>query len=253
MALSIQTILHPTDFSDNSRLAFQTACSLARDHGARLIVFHVKPALMRDPPWNPLVAAEAQEMQGMTFTWPQPSDPDLRVEHRVAEGEAAVEIIRLAQTLKCELIVMATHGRTGLARLLAGSVAEEVLRKAPCPVLAVRIPPPTPPAAPEATARPGDIVDVRALGAKLALTQTRTLLRASRVQVIRLIVPAGKEIETQKTKGETVVHCLEGCVAFTALGKTQNLEAGHLLYLPAGESHKVTGVKETSLLLTMFL
>ena len=73
------------------------------------------------------------------------------------------------------------------------------------------------------------------------------------MEVIRLVVPAGKEIEEHKAKGEIVVQCLEGKVAFTAFGKTQNLEAGKLLYLPTGEPHTVKGIENASLLLTILL
>jgi quercetin dioxygenase-like cupin family protein len=102
-------------------------------------------------------------------------------------------------------------------------------------------------------AKPGEVVDVRPLGSALASAQTKTLVRAEQVEVIRLAVPAGKEIEEHKAKGEIVVHCLEGKVAFTAFGKTQNLEAGKLLYLPTGEPHSVKGVENASLLLTIVL
>lgn len=102
-------------------------------------------------------------------------------------------------------------------------------------------------------AKPGEVVDVRPLGLALASAQTKTLVRAEQVEVIRLVVSAGKEIEEHKTKGELVVHCLEGRVAFTALGKTQNLEAGKLLYLPTGEPHSVKGIENSSLLLTVLL
>jgi nucleotide-binding universal stress UspA family protein len=56
------------------------------------------------------------------------------------EGDPATEILRIAQECKCDLIVMGTHGRTGVARLLMGSVAEHVVRKAECPVLVVKTP-----------------------------------------------------------------------------------------------------------------
>jgi nucleotide-binding universal stress UspA family protein len=62
------------------------------------------------------------------------------VEHRLEEGEPAAQILRVAKETKAGLIVMGTHGRTGLERILLGSVAEKVLRKAVCPVLTVRIP-----------------------------------------------------------------------------------------------------------------
>ena len=62
-------------------------------------------------------------------------------------------------------------------------------------------------------------------------------MRTATVEVVRLIVRAGQEIPQHASKGEIIVHCLEGRVAFTALGKTQVLEAGKLLDLPAGEPH----------------
>jgi quercetin dioxygenase-like cupin family protein len=102
-------------------------------------------------------------------------------------------------------------------------------------------------------AKPGQIMSARPLGPALATTATQTLVRASDVEVIRLIAPAGKEIQQHKAKGEIVVQCLEGQVAFTALGKTQNLQAGEFLYLPAGEPHSITGVDNASILLTILL
>ena len=73
------------------------------------------------------------------------------------------------------------------------------------------------------------------------------------MEVIRLVVPAGKEIEEHKARGEIVVQCLEGRVAFTAFGRTQNLEAGKILYLPTGQPHTVKGIENASLLLTVLL
>jgi quercetin dioxygenase-like cupin family protein len=102
-------------------------------------------------------------------------------------------------------------------------------------------------------AQPGEVVDVRPLGPALASSQTQTLLRAGQVEVRRLMVPAGTEIAEHKAKGEIVVHCLEGRVAYTAFGKTHTLEAGKLLYLPTGEPHSVKGIENASLLLTVLL
>jgi quercetin dioxygenase-like cupin family protein len=102
-------------------------------------------------------------------------------------------------------------------------------------------------------AKPGEIVDVRPLGPALASSQTTTLVRGEQVEVIRLVVPAGKEIAEHRAKGELVVQCLEGRVEFTALGRTQSLEPGTLLYLPAGEPHSLKGVVNASLLLSVLL
>lgn len=65
-------------------------------------------------------------------------DAKVPVEHLLEEGNPSAEILRVAQERRCDLIVMGTHGRTGLHRLLMGSVAEHVVRKAPCPVLVVK-------------------------------------------------------------------------------------------------------------------
>jgi len=100
-------------------------------------------------------------------------------------------------------------------------------------------------------AKPAEVVDVRPLGSALAWAQTKTLVRAEQVEVIRLVVPAGKHMEEHKAKGELIVQCLEGRVAFTAFGTTHNLEAGKLLYLPTGEPHTVKGMENASLLLTI--
>lgn len=141
--LPIRTILHPTDFSEYSGTAFRLACSLARESGARLIALHVMPApviltgegMMLPPP-------PAQDWDRMRKQLEQLAAPDPKVhlEHRLAQGDAGPEIVQAAQELHCDLIVIGTHGRTGLRRLLLGSVAEQVLRQAPCPVLTVKTP-----------------------------------------------------------------------------------------------------------------
>jgi quercetin dioxygenase-like cupin family protein len=102
-------------------------------------------------------------------------------------------------------------------------------------------------------AKPGEIVDVGLFGPALGSAETVTLVRAKDVEVIRLVVPAGKLIAEHKAKGEIIVHCLEGRVAFTAFGNSQTLEPGKLLYLPKGEPHSVRGLEDSSLLLTILL
>jgi nucleotide-binding universal stress UspA family protein len=139
--LRLRTILHPTDFSERSGYAFQLACALAWDHGARLVVLHVQPpvlchALVPLSSGPPAVWRALEEQLSKL----RPPDPDVSVEHHLTEGDPAAEILYLAQQTHCDLIVMGTQGRTALDRLLLGSVAEAVLRKAPCPVLTVRGP-----------------------------------------------------------------------------------------------------------------
>jgi nucleotide-binding universal stress UspA family protein len=139
----IQTILHPTDFSPPAGHAFEVACALARDHGARLVLLHVKP-----PPqvlfgkMGPVVVEPPDLRRTLQEQLDRlrPAESPLHVERRLAEGDAAAEIVKTAREVGSELVVMGTHGRTGLRRLLLGSVAEQVLRRAPCPVLTLRLP-----------------------------------------------------------------------------------------------------------------
>lgn len=137
---SVKTILFATDMSPNADFAFGVACSLARDYGARLLVLHVYP-----PPLNHgEVVARRQddgylENLGAELRRCQPPE-GVPAEYLLEEGAAADTILRTAASNRCDLIVVGTHGRTGLRHLLMGSVAEQVVRKAPCPVLTVKGP-----------------------------------------------------------------------------------------------------------------
>ena len=137
--LPVHTILFPTDFSENAQQAFSLACSLARDCGARIVVLYVVPPplgqdkvlIERDPD-------EYYEGPLKALHEIQSRDADVRVEHRLEDGDAAKAILRVAEDIQAGLIVLGTHGRSGLGRLLVGSVAEHVLREATCPVLTVK-------------------------------------------------------------------------------------------------------------------
>jgi len=142
----IETILHPTDFSEQSASAFDLACSLARDHSARLMVLHVFSSPLATfggmeavPPGQDEMNTEAAKRQLEAVQCPDASVP---LERRLVVGEPAEAIVQVAAETDSDLIVMGTHGRSGLARLLTGSVAESVLRKATCPVLTVKVPVP---------------------------------------------------------------------------------------------------------------
>jgi nucleotide-binding universal stress UspA family protein len=140
--LPIHTILHPTDFSERSVNAFHLACGLARDYGARLVVLHVAvpPTVIYGEgilPPNPELQLQEEQRQLDSLQTPQPG---VRAERRLEEGDPATEILRVAQEIGANIIVMGTHGRTGLTRLLMGSVAERVVRKASCPVMTVTTP-----------------------------------------------------------------------------------------------------------------
>jgi nucleotide-binding universal stress UspA family protein len=145
--IPIHTILHPTDFSPCSDMALQLAASLAREQRARLVVLHVgRPPLQHlgGPTPVPPLPMEwgREELEQKMRQRPLPDldpAPEYRVEFADPPSDAVLEV---ARDVRADLIVLGTHGRTSLARLLLGSVAEQVLRRAPCPVLTVRHLPP---------------------------------------------------------------------------------------------------------------
>jgi len=141
-----QKILCPTDFSDCALQAFHLACSLARFHGARLILAHVVDVEYGTHSYGGMLvevrSPNYPEQQFAKLKALLPPDPEVPVEHIQVEGRPAEAILQLAKETHCDLLVMGTHGLTGLQRLLLGSVTEQVLRQAPCPVLTVRASPP---------------------------------------------------------------------------------------------------------------
>jgi nucleotide-binding universal stress UspA family protein len=140
--LPIRTILHPTDFSSYSDHAFRLACSLARDYGARLVLVHVAELPLIVAGEGVLLVPPVTDLEPLQqrLELVRPEDAAIAVEHRLVQGDPPTEILTLAEQLHCDLIVLGTHGRTGLGRLLMGSVAEQVVRRAPCPVLTVKTP-----------------------------------------------------------------------------------------------------------------
>ncbi len=102
-------------------------------------------------------------------------------------------------------------------------------------------------------ARPGEPVSVRPLGARLAGEKTSTLIKTETLEVIRLVLPAGKEVPGHRVAGEITVQCLDGRVAFTAGDKVRELNAGELLYLAGNEPHSLRGIENASVLVTILL
>jgi quercetin dioxygenase-like cupin family protein len=100
-------------------------------------------------------------------------------------------------------------------------------------------------------AQPGELMDARPLGAALSETQTHTLIKTSAAELIRMVLPAGKELKEHRAPGEIIVHCLEGRVEFTTMGKTEELTPGKLLLLPPAEPHAVRALEDSSFLLTI--
>jgi nucleotide-binding universal stress UspA family protein len=125
--LTVREILFPTDYSDISANAGRTAAQLAGHFGARLHVVHVIPPVTDPGPAGALPRAIAKLGPGV----------DVDIVTAILTGRPAREIAEYAARHDIDLIVMGTHGRTGVSRALLGSVAEAVVRRAPCRVLTV--------------------------------------------------------------------------------------------------------------------
>jgi nucleotide-binding universal stress UspA family protein len=146
MAIELKRILLPTDFSTLSATATEYACALATRFDAELHLLHTLEVHLASTPLFAMGLALPQYLQESRAAAEKALagvlDPQWaagrKVVRAVVEGSPKVEIVRYARTQAIDLIVLATHGRSGLAQLLIGSVAESVVRTAPCPVLTVR-------------------------------------------------------------------------------------------------------------------
>jgi universal stress protein A len=145
--MKARRILHPTDFSQASRAAFARAVADARAERAELLIVHVLPTvtpLVGDGYVSPSTYADMEESmraygrKEVDKLVAKAKASGARVRGLLLEGTAADAIVRAARSARANVIVMGTHGRTGLARLFMGSVAERVVGTAPCPVLTVR-------------------------------------------------------------------------------------------------------------------
>ncbi len=96
-----------------------------------------------------------------------------------------------------------------------------------------------------------EVIDLSPLGPRLPDHKTYTLFKSEQLEVLRLVLPTGKVIAEHKAPGEITVHCLEGRIAFTATGITQELAAGQMLYLTAGEPHALESLEDATVLVTL--
>jgi nucleotide-binding universal stress UspA family protein len=164
--MPVTHVLVPTDFSEPAAQALRCAIEQAATHRARVTLLHVMPAHTRTdvyyptPVSGPQAGCDPEATARVGMLWPSesttvvrrdPSDAALTQLHdlipyafrdtwetELAVGPTAETIVRVAREREADLIVMGTHGRTGLQHVLLGSVAEKVVRLAPCPVLTVR-------------------------------------------------------------------------------------------------------------------
>jgi nucleotide-binding universal stress UspA family protein len=126
------TILFTTEFSDRDKSAFEASCQLALKSNARLIILHVQ-----DPRFEAQSKANRKE-PSVEFSRYIPKDLEINFEHAVMVGDPPEKILAVAESENVDLIVLGTHGRSGLSRAFAGSVAEKVMRNSETPVMTVR-------------------------------------------------------------------------------------------------------------------
>jgi len=142
MKIDISRVLCPTDFSESADYALDYALCIASKHKARVELLHVAE--------NSAYASDAVNDQGQTYDdtlrdrlqaiADSKAHPGISITVSVVDGIDYIEIVNRATAWPADLIVLGTHGRTGMKRLLIGSVSERVVRTAPCPVCTVRHP-----------------------------------------------------------------------------------------------------------------
>jgi nucleotide-binding universal stress UspA family protein len=146
--MEIKRILFPTDFSEGSSHALDYAIDMAKRYGAKLYFVHVIYDIVKTAGWY-VPHTSMDEMykdieKGAEKELSRFGLEELRslkgVERSVLKGVPHTEIVKYAKDNKIDLIIMGTHGRKGVGRILFGSTASQVVRYAPCPVLAVRLP-----------------------------------------------------------------------------------------------------------------
>lgn len=146
--MDIKRILFPTDFSEGSAHALPYAVDMAKHYGARLYIIHViydiakttgwyVPHVSMDEVYRDMEQAAKKELDKC---WIEEMKGFKDIERSVVTGVPYEEIIKFVNENKIDLIVMGTHGRKGIDRILFGSTATQVVRNAPCPVLTVRLP-----------------------------------------------------------------------------------------------------------------
>ena len=102
-------------------------------------------------------------------------------------------------------------------------------------------------------AKPLDVIDMRPLGPQLAGAKTHSLIKTEKLQLVRIVLPAGHALPTHSLPGEVTVQCLEGEIELLTGARNDRLQAGQVMLLPAAESHAVRALRDASLLMTVLL
>lgn len=100
---------------------------------------------------------------------------------------------------------------------------------------------------------PGEIVDLGSWANDLPNEKTKVIIKTHEMELARLVIPKGKEFPSHQVPGPIVVHCVQGKIELTAMGRMQELHCGQLLYLMPGEPHSLKAVEDAVILLTVFL
>ncbi len=145
MSIEVRRILAPVDFSENTPAVLDWSAHLAEEHGSTVTLLHayhlpvefqqLEGAYLPADFWQSVRSEAETTLRGYAENLQRKG---VRVEIAVCEGYAATVIVEEAAQRRSDLIVIGTHGRSGLKHLLLGSIAERVVQKAPCPVLTVK-------------------------------------------------------------------------------------------------------------------
>lgn len=140
---NVRSILHATDLWDTSSRAMEVAAGLATALRAKLVLLYVwQEPLIINAGAEPIAGIDTDALRDEAWKkfeqLTPPAAAGLTIERRFVKGEAADEIVRAATEAGCDMIVLGTHGRRGVERWLLGSVAEQVVRRAKCPVVTVK-------------------------------------------------------------------------------------------------------------------
>jgi nucleotide-binding universal stress UspA family protein len=146
--IKLKKILCPTDFSEYSLYALDYGVSFAQQYKAKLYLLHVVDVFLHDPAYFAPYIPDRAMFKGYEENARSKLDEiikkkvhkGIKTEAIVKEGRAFVEIVKAAKDEGIDMIVIGTHGRTGLSHAMFGSTAEKVVRKAPCPVLSIKHP-----------------------------------------------------------------------------------------------------------------
>lgn len=146
MTKDVQVILVPTDFSELSCQAFSWAAFFAEQFAAKILLVHVISEaaaleMIKRPgnPWEKVLEREDQEMiENFKRSLAADLEDRVEIETFVGVGMTGLKVVEIARKKAADMIVMATHGRTGISHVMMGSVAEQVVQRASCPVFTVR-------------------------------------------------------------------------------------------------------------------